>query len=843
RDEQEGFAQADLWPNYAFTPDGKSLIYSNHGKIDRLNLATLQVTNIPFTVHVEQYLAPRVAWEEHVESGPINAKLLRWPEQSPDGKWIVFDAFGRVWLQQMNGSQTVGEPKRLTSNDASLPPREYAPSFSADGNWIVYVTWSDAEGGHIWKAPVSGGAPVKLTKSAGHFANPVFSPKGDKIAVIQGSGLEFRGHQPEEEQYFEIRWLPAEGGDPQFITTVNLADTLKFHPQVFWNKDSDRVYFRDPVPPQKPTDDPKNDLVSVRLDGTDKKRFLRFPAVGDIVPSPDENWIVFTSRDNVYVTALPKTGMKEPPEVGIKEGSVPVWRLSDEAGGYVTWANGGKTITWELGNTFHRLTLESAIQFVQDQKRKAEEEKKGENKEDKKAGAEQKEEEKPRVPKSEAIVLKLTMPRPAPEGSVLLHGARVITMKGDEVLENADVLVTGNRIKAIGAAGKVTGSSDAKVIDVTGKTIIPGLIDTHAHLHYSAFEIFPEMKWQYVANLAYGVTTTYDPSAPSLDVFSQAEMVEAGVMMGPRIYSSGDVLYGGQQTDIWAEVNNQDDANRQVKRMQAYGARMIKVYQQPRREQRIWFAEACRKMHMLMTAEGAGELWTDLSMVTDGFTAFEHSLPVELHKDVIEFFAKSGTYYTPTLIVGYGGPWAEQYYYQEKNPHDDAKLNRFTPHLFLDPSSRRHVWISLDEYHFPTIAYGAAEVMRAGGNVSLGAHGELQGLGAHWELWAMAGENAKALGLPGGMTPMETLKACTINAADKIGFAPDLGSIEAGKLADLVILDGNPLENIYNTNTAHWVMKNGYLYDANTMREEWPEQKDLPKFFWQKNSETTTAAK
>ena len=188
---------------------------------------------------------------------------------------------------------------------------------------------------------------------------------------------------------------------------------------------------------------------------------------------------------------------------------------------------------------------------------------------------------------------------------MLLRGARVVTMKGEEVLENADVFVTGNRIAAVGPSGGVTVPAGTQSFDGAGKTVIPGLIDTHAHLHYSAFELFPETKWEYVANLAYGVTTVYDPSAPSLDVFAQAEQVEAGLMVGPRVYSSGDVLYGGQQEDVFAEVNNLEDAKHQVRRMKAYGARMIKVYQQPRRSQRIYFAEACRDEQMLLTAEGA----------------------------------------------------------------------------------------------------------------------------------------------------------------------------------------------------------------------------------------------
>jgi Tol biopolymer transport system component/imidazolonepropionase-like amidohydrolase len=824
RDEQEGFGSGDTWPNYAFSPDGRSLLFYHHGKIARLDLGTKKVTDVAFTANVEQWLAPRVTWQEKVETGPVRARILRWPNQSADGRSVVFDAFGKIWVQDLASGKASGAARRLVREEA-FPQRQYSPAFSPDGKSVAFVTWSDADGGHIWKANVDGSAaPQKLTAVPGHYANPVFSPRGDRIVFVQGTGQEFRGRQPEEDRFFEVRTIAASGGESQFVTTVRAADTFKFHPQAFWSADGSRIYFRDPIEPQKPTDDPKNDLVSVRLDGTDKRKHLRFPAVGDIGPSPDEQWVVFTSRDNVYVTALPKIQLAEPPEVSIKEGSVPVWRLSDEAGGYVGWADGGKTITWSRANQFHRLPIDAAIRFVEDQKRAAAAE--APKKDD---AAKKDDEEKPRVPKSESIDIAVTLPRSTPEGSVVFRNARVIPMKGESVLDAADVVVTGNRIAAVGPAGTLTIPAGAKEIDARGKTIIPGLIDAHAHLHYSGMELFPDTKWEYIANLAYGVTTTYDPSAPSLDVFAQAEMVEAGLMTGPRIYSSGDVLYGGQQTDIWAEVNNLDDARRQVRRMKAYGARMIKVYQQPRREQRIWFADASRQEKMLVTAEGAGEMTADMSMVLDGYTAFEHSLPVELQDDVIGLVAKSGTHYTPTLLVSYGGPWGELYFWQMRNPHDDPKLNRFVPHLTIDPIARRHPMIALDEYHFPTVARGVAEVTRAGGNTSLGAHGQLQGLGVHWELWAMAGEGGKG----GAMTPMEALRAATISAADKLGFAPDLGSIESGKLADFIVLDADPLADIHNTTNIRWVVKNGEVYDAASMRQEWPRQRDLPRAFWQ----------
>jgi imidazolonepropionase-like amidohydrolase len=412
---------------------------------------------------------------------------------------------------------------------------------------------------------------------------------------------------------------------------------------------------------------------------------------------------------------------------------------------------------------------------------------------------------------------------------VVLKNARAITMKGDEVIDKADIVVTANRIAAIGRSGSVAVPQGAQVIDLGGKTVIPGLVDVHAHLHYSAFEIFPEKKWEYVVNLAYGVTTTHDPSAHSLDVFAEGELVESGDMLGPRIYSSGDVLYGGQQASIYTKVDSLEDAQHAVRRMKAYGVHWLKVYQQPRREQRIWFIEAARQEGVGATMEGAGELHTDLTNIMDGFTGLEHSLPVHIYKDVVTLVARSGTNYTPTLIVSYGGPTAEYYWYQHANPHDDARLRRFTPHEMLDGLGRRRIWYPEEEFHFPTVANGAARVERAGGRVALGAHGQLQGLGAHWEMWAFTVGN--------GMTPMEALRTATWNGAEALGFGKDLGSLETGKLADLVVIDGDPLADIRQSQKVAFTMKDGVLYDASTMAEVWPEKKPLTAFFWQEQAQ------
>jgi hypothetical protein len=315
---------------------------------------------------------------------------------------------------------------------------------------------------------------------------------------------------------------------------------------------------------------------------------------------------------------------------------VPVYRLSTEGGGYVGWSDGGRAIVWGMGDTIYRQSLERVREaIVKKALLEKEKEKAGEAKGSESEGGKSGEKAAQEMPKPEAIPVSLVVQKPRPKGSVVLKNGRVITMKGDEILDQADIVVTENRIAAIGRSGSVEVPARAAVIDLSGKTVIPGLVDVHAHLHYSSMEIFPDKKWEYVANLAYGVTTTHDPSAHSLDVFAEGEMVEAGEMIGPRIYSSGDVLYGGQQAPMYSKVDSLEDAQHAVRRMKTYGAHWLKVYQQPRREQRIWFVEAARQEGIGATMEGAGELHTDLTNMLDGFTGLEHSLPVHIYKDVV----------------------------------------------------------------------------------------------------------------------------------------------------------------------------------------------------------------
>ena len=398
-------------------------------------------------------------------------------------------------------------------------------------------------------------------------------------------------------------------------------------------------------------------------------------------------------------------------------------------------------------------------------------------------------------------------------------------MEGDKVIEKGTILVEGNRITAVGEEFEVKIPGDAYVMDCGGKTIIPGLVDVHAHLGNSGNGISPQQQWSYFAHLAYGVTTTHDPSSSTEMVFNQSEMVKAGRLIGPRIYSTGTILYGADG-DFKAVVNSLDDARSHLRRLKAVGAFSVKSYNQPRRDQRQQVMQAARELEMNVYPEGGSFFYHNLNQMVDGHTGIEHSIPVSpVYKDVIQLWGASETGYTPTLIVGYGGIWGENYWYQKSEVWKNERLLTYYPRRLLDARSIRRMMIPDEDFGHVGNAETAKELAEGGVQVQLGAHGQLHGLGAHWELW-MIGQ--------GGFSNLEALRAGTLWGAEYIGMDKDIGSLEVGKLADLVVLDANPLEDLTNTEFVDYVMLNGRLYDSANMNEVGNYNTPRKKFFWER---------
>ncbi|MYE11659.1 MAG: amidohydrolase family protein [Gammaproteobacteria bacterium] len=420
-----------------------------------------------------------------------------------------------------------------------------------------------------------------------------------------------------------------------------------------------------------------------------------------------------------------------------------------------------------------------------------------------------------------SVAIEIYRPRYEPEGAVALVGATAFTMEVDEAgrrIEDAVVLIRDDRIAAVGPRDAVEIPADADVIDVAGHFIVPGYVDTHAHFRL-ARRVLDFDNWSFLANLAYGVTTALDVQPSTVDVLAYQDLIDAGTLIGPRALSTGPGIFNNNR------FRSREHALGVLRRYKDhYRVRNLKAYIAGNRKQRQWIAQAAKELGLMPTTEGALDMKLDMTHVIDGFSGNEHNFPVlDLHRDVVEMVARSGIGYTPTLLVAYGGPAGEDHFYVHESPRDDPKLARFTPRPFVLARTQRRSWFAEEEHVFSRVAAQAAKIIRAGGRVGVGSHGQLQGLGYHWELWALAS---------GGLTPSEALRAATRHGAEMIGVSQDVGTVTAGKLADLVILDADPLADIRNSDNIAYVVKNGEVFDGDTLDKVWPEREPLPEQWW-----------
>ncbi|MBD8527789.1 PD40 domain-containing protein [Pseudoxanthomonas sp. CAU 1598] len=783
-DQQEAWAIFGPYANYDWLPDGSALVIWAQGGLWKLPTDGAAPSRIPFVAEVEQQVAEPLRFEQPLESGEFDAKMIRDVATAPHGKTVVFHAVGKLWTRNLPS----GKPSRLTNNDSDF---EYQPSFSADGRKLLYTRWNDQDLVRVIERELDSGKERELPLPPGYYYGPRYSPDGLNIVLSKDSGSSLTGQLWSGDAGIYLLRAGAE----QAVRIAREGERPQF------SVDGQRVlYFTGNFSDKEPA----RKLVSVGLAGEEPRQLLSLKYPDLVELSPDGRWVAWTELFNAYVAPMPRTGQSI--ELSRESKSVPVAQVSRDVGSYLHWSD-ADSLHWVVGNQYFSRDLQETFAFLPGAKSTL-----------------------PELKDLKGIELGLSQPVYAPEGYVALVGARVISMRdaenAEEVIEDAVVLIQGDSIRAVGKRGEVRVPDGSRVVDIQGKTVIPGIIDAHAHVSHFEGGVIPQQNWAYYANLAFGITTAHDPSATSEFVFSQAELVKAGKMVGPRVFSTGTILYGADG-DFKAEINSLDDARSHLRRMKALGAFSVKSYNQPRRNQHQQINQAARELGMLVVEEGGSTFFLNLPMVLDGATGIEHNLPIApLYKDVIQLMAGTDVRNTPTLVVTYGGLSGERWFYARDPVWEDRKLNRFFPRETLDAMSiRREIAPDWDYYHIE-VAKAAKQLRDAGVKIQVGGHGQMQGLAPHWEIWMLE---------QGGFSPFEALRAATIDGADYIGMGKQLGSIEVGKRADLVVLNGNPLENLRVTADSAMVMVNGRLFDTQDMAEVGGQQVPAPQFHWQRH--------
>ncbi|EHR39315.1 amidohydrolase family protein [Alishewanella jeotgali] len=769
RDMQETWAIHGVYPTLSWTPDNQQLVFWAGGEIKTLRLSDKSVSTIPFSVNTSKQIQTALRVKQDLDQSQFDTKMLRFVQVSPDGKQAVFTALGHLYITELNNPR----PRRLTRQTTDF---EFYPQFSRDGRELVYVSWNDQTQGAVNILNLRNNRVTKLTTEPGKFIEPTFSPDGRTVVYRKiGAGSLLPKQWSMNTGLYKVS---SRGGEAELIARNGRAP--------MFGAGNDKVYAMDFGSAPR--------LISIDLTKHTQQTLYSAKFGTEFKLSPDGKYLAFADRFKVFVTPFVERG--RPIEIAANDKQFPVKQLSVRAGEYISWAGDSSSLYWSLGPELYQQQVSGLFDLSA-----------------------------AKSPEPKITQLGFSAPVDIPRGSVAFVGGQVITMQGDKVLQDAVVLVRDNKISAVGSRDEIAIPKDARVFDISGKTLMPGLFDAHAHGSQGVQQITPQQNWQNYAALTFGVTSIHDPSNDTREIFSASELQRSGQIVGPRIFSTGTILYGAEGAGYTSHIDSLDDARFHLTRLQKVGAFSVKSYNQPRRNQRQQVIQAARELNMMVVPEGGSLMQHNLTMIVDGHTTIEHALPAaRVYQDIKQLWQASGTAYTPTLNVAYGGIWGENYWYDKTEVWKHPRLSRYVPMDQLAPRSMRRPTAPEHHYNHFNVVKTANELKEVGVVANIGAHGQREGLGAHWEIWMFA---------QGGMTALEALRTATLNPAITFGMDHQLGSIEVGKLADLIVINGDPLQDIRVSDQVIYTMVNGRLFDAETMHEIGLRERQRQPFYFE----------
>ena len=771
--------KARVFPGYAWSSDSSFIVISTGGKIRRVNVSDGEISNIAFRAKVDRVLTKQARYVGRLETeSTFTPRTLRWPSLSPDGQHLLFEAAGQVYVWDLDSDSV-----RLL---APMPTvSQGMASWSKDGKKVIFATWEDDGKGGLHQVEFGSGEAVPVVAPKSEYAYPHWS-NGKLLVSMRSQNTPWGQSQPDN-SWMLVEIMPSgkigksKSGVGPLLKPVLAAD-------------ADTHYF-------ETIDGPKGDTRELlaagkKVPGSISRAHLISREIGNgevlvtisgeaffITPSPDLKWIAFQRFEEIYIAKV-ENGILI--DVLNAEQGVGLRKLSTSGGGYPHWVENGRLgfvsgtsyVTYDLNaDKYHRRNIPIKIA------------------------------------------------RNTGNGNIVLAGGTVLV--GDQNFTRhvkSDVHIKDDRIVCV---GKCVVPKSARYIRVNGKFIIPGWVDVHTHhLGHNPDVIIRSKKPSSAAYLAYGVTTTSDPGGRKVDrALALSDMSDSGHIVGPRSLTQGNYIRCSGSAPGWSsarKIETLADAKAIVERHKRWGATLLKSYQLCTRSEREMLVRAARDAGLGATVE-AQDLNLLLSATIDGYAGWEHWLQyLPIYSDVSRFFGKAEAHNDGQIYqAGYPNGGSTEYWVAHSDWWMNAKMRRFQPWRVL-ATRRAPSGKSAENFSWPILAKGSADIVREGGFAPVGGHSELPGIDTHWEVWALASVMGEAA----------ALRAASYHGAHFLGFDRDIGTIEAGKIADLMILSKNPLEDIKNTTSISEVMSRGVLYDASNLNEIWPTKKSYGEYPW-----------